>query len=96
MTAPFTPHGPDIKAALIFCDQCCCITVDNVIGKVKNRIRYRLNNLSEGNLGSEIHFYEDCPSDRFPEDVKKPRIELFALRGVGYICLYEPEAPINQ
>jgi len=47
---------------------------------VKNRILYRLNNLSEGNLGSEIRVNEDCPSDRFPEDVKKPRIELFAFR----------------
>jgi hypothetical protein len=51
-----------------------------VLGKVRNRILYRLNKLSEGNLGSGIRVYEDCPSDRFPEDVKKPRIELFAFR----------------
>ncbi|MCP4142798.1 MAG: hypothetical protein GY755_21360, partial [Chloroflexi bacterium] len=48
--------------------------------KVTNRILYRLNKLSEGNLGSEIRVYEDCPSDRFPDDVKKPRIELFAFK----------------
>jgi len=51
-----------------------------VLEIVRNRILYRLNKLSEGNLGSEIRVYEDCPSDRFPEDVKKPRIELFAFK----------------
>jgi len=45
--------------------------------------------LSNNNLGSEVRVYTKCPSDRFPEDVKKPKIELFALRGVGP---YGPEA----
>jgi len=59
---------------------------------------YRLDNLSQNNLGSEIRVYTQCPSDRFPEkdksgnEIKKPKIELFALRGVGSLCLYEPEA----
>jgi hypothetical protein len=74
------PSWARYKGCTYFCDQCDCISVDNVIDKVKNRILYRLNKLSEGNLGSEIRVYEDCPSDRFPEDVKKPRIELFAFK----------------
>jgi hypothetical protein len=74
------PTWARYKGCTYFCDQCGCISVDNVIDKVKNRILYRLNNLSEGNLGSEIRVNEDCPSDRFPEDVKKPRIELFAFK----------------
>jgi hypothetical protein len=74
------PTWARYKGCTYFCDQCCCISVDNVIDKVKNRILYRLNKLSEGNLGSEIRVREDCPSDRFPEDVKKPRIELFAFK----------------
>jgi hypothetical protein len=74
------PSWARYKGCTYFCDQCDCITVDNVIDKVKHRILYRLNKLSEGNLGSEIRVYEDCPSDRFPEDVKKPRIELFAFK----------------
>jgi len=36
--------------------------------------------LSRNNLGSESRVYTECPSDRFPEDVKKPKIELFAFR----------------
>ena len=63
-----------------FCDQCSCITVEDVVGKVKNRILYRLNNIAEKNVGSEVRVYTECPSDRFPEDVKKPKIELFAFK----------------
>jgi hypothetical protein len=74
------PSWARYKGCTYFCDQCECITVDDVLAKVRNRILYRLNKLSEGNLGSEIRVYEDCPSDRFPEDVKKPRIELFAFK----------------
>ncbi len=74
------PTWARYKGCTYFCDQCCCISVDNVIDKVKNRILYRLNKLSEGNLGSEIRVRVDCPSDRFPEDVKKPKIELFAFK----------------
>ena len=80
------PSWARYKGCTYFCDQCCCITVDNLIGKVKNRILYRLDNLSQNNLGSEIRVYTECPSDRFPEkdkngtEIKKPKIELFAFR----------------
>jgi len=74
------PSWARYKGCTYFCDQCECITVDDVLAKVRNRILYRLNKLSEGNLGSEIRLYEVCPSDRFPGDVKKPRIQLFAFR----------------
>jgi len=74
------PSWARYKGCTYFCDQCDCITVDDVLEKVRNRILYRLNKLSEGNLGSEIRVYQDCPSDRFPADVKKPRIELFAFK----------------
>ena len=74
------PTWARYKGCTYFCDQCASITVEDVIGKVKNRILYRLNNLSNNNLGSESRVYTECPSDRFPEDVKKPKIELFAFR----------------
>jgi hypothetical protein len=74
------PTWARYKGCTYFCDSCREITVKVVLEKVRNRILYRLNKLSEGNLGSEIRVYEDCPSDRFPEDVKKPRIELFAFK----------------
>jgi len=74
------PTWARYKGCTYFCDQCASITVEDVIGKVRNRILYRLNNLSKNNLGSESRVYTECPSNRFPEDVKKPKIELFAFR----------------
>jgi hypothetical protein len=74
------PTWARYKGCTYFCDQCACITVEDVISKVKNRILYRLNNLSNNNLGSEVRVYTQCPSDRFPEEVKKPKIELFAFK----------------
>ena len=41
------PTRARYKGCTYFCDQCACITVDDVIGKVKSRILYRLNNLSK-------------------------------------------------
>jgi hypothetical protein len=74
------PTWARYKGCTYFCDQCSCITVEDVVGKVKNRVLYRLNKLADNNLGSEVRLYTECPSDRFPEDVKKPKIELFAFR----------------
>jgi hypothetical protein len=74
------PTWARYKGCTYFCDQCAAITVDDVINKVKNRILYRLNNLSTNNLGSEVRVYTQCPSTRFPKDVNKPKIELFAFR----------------
>lgn len=80
------PTWARYKGCTYFCNQCSHIQVDDVIGKVKNRILYRLNNLSENNLGSEVRVYTECPSDRFPEkdkngkEIKKPKIELFAFK----------------
>jgi hypothetical protein len=68
------------KGCTYFCDACSRITVSNVIEKVRQRILYRLNNLANNNLGSEIRVYAECPSDRFPKDVEKPKIELFSFR----------------
>jgi hypothetical protein len=74
------PTWARYKGCTYFCNQCSCITVEDVVGKVKNRILYRLNNIAENNMGSEVRVYTECPSDRFPEDVKKPKIELFAFK----------------
>jgi len=74
------PTWARYKGCTYFCNQCASITVEDVIGKARNRILYRLNNLSNNNLGSEVRVYTKCPSTRFPKDVKKPKIELFAFR----------------
>ena len=74
------PTWARYRGCCYFCKECEAISVENVIEKVKTRILYRLNNLPKANLGSECRLYAECPSERFPKDVKKPRIELFAFR----------------
>jgi hypothetical protein len=74
------PTWARYKGCTYFCNQCASIRVEDVIGKVRNRILYRLNNLSSNNLGSEVRVYTECPSQRFPENIKKPKVELFAFR----------------
>jgi hypothetical protein len=80
------PTWARYKGCTYFCNQCSYITVEDVIGKVRNRILYRLNNLDQNNLSSEVRVYTECPSKRFPDkdkngnEIKKPKIELFAFR----------------
>lgn len=70
------------KGCPYFCDDCKSITVENVMEKVQERVNYRLDNMAKNNLGSEFRVYTECPSERFTddEDVKKPKIELFAFK----------------
>ena len=86
------PTRARYKGCTYFCDQCPRISVEDVIGKVKNRILYRLNNMAEQNLGSEVRVYTECPSHRFPDDVKKPKIELFAFK----LAFADGELPDEQ
>ena len=74
------PTRARYKGCTHFCDQCSCIKVSDIIPKIKNRILYKLNNLAKNNLDSECRVTTDCPSDNFPLDVKKPKIELFAFK----------------
>jgi len=74
------PTWARYKGCTYFCNECSCIIVSDTIDKVRKQILYRLNNLAENNLGSEVRAYTECPSYRFPEDVKKPKIELFTFR----------------
>nr|CBX27446.1 hypothetical protein N47_H22680 [uncultured Desulfobacterium sp.] len=80
------PTWARYKGCTYFCNQCSCIRVEDVIGRVKSRILYRLDNLDQNNLGSEVRVHTECPSDKFPEkdkngnETKKPKIELFAFR----------------
>jgi hypothetical protein len=58
---------------------CMEITCGDVIFKVRDRILNRLNNLAHYDLNKEIRVYTPCPLT-LPENVKKPKIELFAFR----------------
>jgi hypothetical protein len=73
------PSWARYRGCCYFDQGCKSITVPQVIEKVRNRILYRLNNLANHNLGAECRVYTDCPSDRFADDIKKPKVELFSF-----------------
>ena len=74
------PTWARYKGCTYFCNECSRITVKDVTEKVRDRILYRLAHMPENSLGSDIRVYTECPSDRFPKDVEKPKIELFSFR----------------
>ena len=77
------PTWARYKGCTYFCNDCTNITVPNVREKVRSRIFYRLNRMAENPehpLGRQSRITAECPSDRFPEDVKKPKIELFTFK----------------
>ena len=53
------PTWARYKGCTYFCDQCRCITVEDVVDKVKNRILYRLNNIAEVSFGDARVFSND-------------------------------------
>jgi hypothetical protein len=65
------PTWARYKGCTYFCEQCCAITVEDVLDRVRNRVLYRLNRQSENPLGSECRVYSECPSTRFPEEVQR-------------------------
>jgi len=72
--------GARYKGCCYFCQACKSIKVSQVIEKVKERILYRLANFEKYNLDSECRVYTECPSERFPDEVKKTKVELFAFK----------------
>lgn len=74
------PTWARYKGCTYFCDECPNITVENILEKARSRILYRLNHMTENSLAKESRIYAQCPSGRFPDGVKKPKIELFAFK----------------
>ncbi len=74
------PSWARYKGCTYFCKECSHITVPDVIDKVRQRILYRLDHLTDNHLGSDIRVHAECPSQNFPPDIQKPKIELFSCK----------------
>ena len=73
------PTHARYKGCTYFCEQCTSIEFKGIIENVRRRILYRLNNPERIVPGKEIRIKVDCPSPNFPEEVKRPRVEVLAL-----------------
>ena len=73
------PSYSRYKGCTYFCDECHSIEFKGLIENIRRRILYKLKDPQRITLGREIKVRVDCPSNRFPEDVQKPKVELMTL-----------------
>ena len=83
------PTNARYKGCAYFCKECEFIEFKGIISNVRQRILYRLSDPARIVIGKEIRVRADCPSPKFPSDVKRPRVEVLTL------CLQEanPDTP---
>jgi hypothetical protein len=77
------------KGCTYFCDDCRFVEFRGIIENVRQRILYRLNNPDKLTLGKEIRIKVQCPSNRFPDDIKRPNVEVLSLS----LIEADPEKP---
>lgn len=77
------------KGCAYFCKDCQFIEFKGIIENVRQRILYRLNNPEKIVPGKEIRVKVECPSHIFPEDIKRPDVEVLSLSLVDA----DPEKP---
>jgi len=73
------PTNARYKGCTYFCNECEFIEFKGIIENVRHRILYRLADPHRILIGKEIRIRADCPSTRFPSDVKRPRVEVLTL-----------------
>jgi hypothetical protein len=82
------------KGCTYFCEQCHSIKIEGLLENVKRRILYKIKDTKRIALGRNIKVRVECPSNRFPEDVKKPKVELMVI----YLKTADPNSrsPFNR
>jgi hypothetical protein len=73
------PSNSRYKGCTYFCNQCDAIQFQGIIENVKQRVRRRLITPERIIPGKEIRIKVPCPSPNFPEDVPRPKVEVFTL-----------------
>jgi hypothetical protein len=88
------PTQARYKGCTYFCDHCEAIEFKGLIENVRRRILYRLNDPARIVPGKEIRIKLDCPSPNFPNELKRPKVDLLVLT----LQQANPEkpSPLNQ
>jgi len=79
------PTNARYKGCTYFCKDCEFIEFKGIANSVRQRILYRLADPARLIPGKEIRIFTHCPSQRFPSEVKKPKVEVLTL------CLQQPD-----
>jgi len=73
------PSNSRYKGCTYFCRDCEFIEFKGIIENVRQRILYRLADPARIIPGKEIRIKVPCPSSNFPDDVKRPNVEVLTL-----------------
>jgi len=73
------PTNATYKGCTYFCEQCDGIEFKGIIQNARQKILYRLADPSRLIPGKEIRIKTDCPSNRFPSDISRPKVEVLTL-----------------
>jgi len=73
------PTNARYKGCTYFCDACQSIEFKGLIENVHRRILYRLSDPAKIVPEKLIRIRVECPSPYFPQDVKRPKVELLTL-----------------
>jgi hypothetical protein len=86
------PTNARYKGCTYFCSECEFIEFKGIIENVRQRILCRLNNPEKIVPGKEIRIRVECPSPNYPDDVKRPKVEVLTLS----LEEANPEKPTTQ
>jgi hypothetical protein len=62
-----------------FQDSCACIAVDNIVQKIHDRVLYRIEDPARIVAGKQSRVKVECPNPDFPEDIKRPKINILSF-----------------
>lgn len=73
------PSNSRYKGCTCFSPDCAFVEFKGIIDSIRSRIKYRLDDPARIIPGKDIHIKVHCPSPRFPEDQKRPKVEILTL-----------------
>jgi hypothetical protein len=83
------PTSARYKGCTHFCKDCEFVEFKDIVKTVRNKILYRFSDPAKLIPGKQIRIFTECPSQKFPSEVKRPKVEVLTL------CLQpaDPEKP---
>jgi Transposase domain (DUF772) len=73
------PTDARYRGCCHFQDSCACIAVDNIVQKIHDRVLYRLEDPARIVPGKQSRVKIECPNANFPEDIKRPKINILSF-----------------
>jgi hypothetical protein len=73
------PTNARYKGCTHFCINCEFVEFKDIVKIVRNKILYRLSDPAKLIPGKQIRVFTECPSQNFPSEAKRPKVEVLTL-----------------